>query len=329
MVKSIRRLLLTAAALTCLAACNLGVGIFPDRLTSYEAYADLTRFIDPHHVGDFNFKIIRDSTSGIEYLVLANDDDSFGGDHVVVFNNDLKALGHFSLDELNAMDAGAPFEGTGAMVDVNGLIVVGNRRFTVSPHKVSYLDTPPTLGAQGLAVGDTADRNLANIRGDAQNLKFGRYDADWALIGPVIWQIGTSSWHDIVGSWLTDTEVLLVVRHDPDPTDTAHVLAMDKVLFATGVPCEPLRGTYTGGIVPSNDIEWRTLGYTNEGFAAYRWTSNQYYRFDESGVELGTPLDVPEGKRPYNQRHVYGRTSGWYILDMDEISIERRAWWWK
>jgi hypothetical protein len=139
-------------------------------------------------------------------------------------------------------------------------------------------------------------------------------------------------WHEVVGAWLTATDVLLVVRHDPDP-DTAHVLKMVDHEFATGALTPPLitgPGGYANTINPFTGIDWRTLGYTNEGFAAYRWTSNQYYRFDPSGLEIGTPLDVPDDKdRPHDQKHLYGRESGWYIFDMKELTIERRGWWWK
>ncbi len=337
MVKTIRVLVLAVAVLACCAGCNLGAGIFPDRLMSYEAYADLARFIDPDVAWDYNFALIRDSrpTSGYpEYLVLAYDSGPLDADCVVVFDADLKVLGHFSLDELNAMDPANPFNSSGAMVDASGCIVVGNRRFAVSSRRVTYLDTPSIAPHHpGLAVPEAPAPNLVNIRGDVQNLKFNRYNVDWVSTPPPVdVQIGTSSWHELIGVWLTDTEVLAVVRHAPDPTDSAHVLAMPRPDFPTpGALCSPLRGTYTTGIVPSyNDTEWRTLGYTDEGFAAFRWTSTpEYYLFDKFGGVITASGEIPQGKRPNNQRHVYGRTSGWYIFDMNEMTLERRAWWWK
>ena len=139
-------------------------------------------------------------------------------------------------------------------------------------------------------------------------------------------------WHEVVGAWLTATDVLLVVRHDPDP-DTAHVLKMNGPSFAAGALTPPLitgGGGYANTLPSHDEIEWRTLGYTNEGFAAFRWSSYQYYRFNEFGMEVGTPLDAPEQMWPGNdQKHLYGRESGWYIFDMNKLTIERRAWWWK
>jgi hypothetical protein len=335
MVKTIRMAVFFLASLACLTGCNLGAGIFPDRLMSYEAYVDLARFIDPDHAWDYTFALIRDSrpTSGYpEYLVLAYDSGPLDADCVVVFDADLKVLGHFTLDELNAMDPANQFDSCGAMVDASGYIVVGNRRFAVSSGKVTYFDTPPIAPHHpGLAIPEAPEANLVNIRGDVQNLKYGRFNTDWVFIGLGDRLIGTSSWHQVIGAWLTDIEVLLVVRHDPDPTETAHVLAIDRLLFAAGTACVPLRGTYTTGFVPSyNDIEWRTLGYTDEGFAAFRWTSTpEYCLFDKFGSEIAVSGEIPAGKRPNNQRHAYGRTSGWYIFDMNEMTLERRAWWWK
>ena len=331
MVKGIRVLALAAAALACLVGCNLSTSIFPDRLMGYEAYADLSGHIDHDHIWDYNFQIIRDSSSGAEYLVLAANDDSFGDDCVVIFDADLKVLGHYTLDELDAMDTANPFNGRGAMVDKSGCIVVGNRRFTVAARSVTYLGTPGlTLHHYGLAIPDAPDPNLGNIRGDGSNLRFDRYSASWVYIATMTMSLGASPWHEVVGAWLTATDVLLVVRHDPDP-DIAHVLKMNDLMFATGGLTPPLlAGSYANTVPSQNDIEWRTLGYTNEGFAAFRWTSNQYFLFDEWGNPTGVTLDVPDEKnRPYNQYHLYGRTAGWYIFDLKEMSIERRKWWWK
>jgi hypothetical protein len=332
MVKTVRAAVLAAAALACLASCSLGASIFPDRLMGYEAYADLERFIDPDHVGDYDLQIIRNSSSGAEYLVLASDDGSFGDDCVVVFDADLKVLGHYTLDQLDAMDAANPYNGDGAMVDESGCIVVGNRRFTVGSRQLAYLDTPPGLSALyhlGLAVPNAFDRNLANIHADALNLEFDRYDVDWTFMAPVSLQLSAEPWHEVVGAWVTAAQVLLVVRHDPDP-DVAHVLAMGDVAFATGGLSVPLL-TFYGSTVPTqDDVDWDTLGYTDEGFAAFRWTATpEYFRFDEFGIELGASGEIPEGKRPDRQRHCYGRASGWYVMDLDAMSLERRKWWWK
>ncbi len=335
MVKTVRMAACALASLVCLAGCNLGAGIFPDRLMSYEAFADLSRFIDPDHVGNYTFEIIRDSrpaSGNPEYIVLATDDGSFGDDCVVIFNADLKVLGHYSLGQLDDMDTANPFGGRGAMVDEAGRIVVGNRRFSVSSRKVTYAGTPPVYqNHDGLAVWDAPDPNLANIRGEGSNLRFEHYSADWVLGGTMTLSLSGLPWHEVVGAWLTDTDVLLVVRHDPDP-DTAHVLKMNDSMFATGsLTPSLLTGSYANTVPSQNDIEWPTLGYTSEGFAAFRrWPIPQYYLFSEFGAEIGVVSEeIPEGKQPYNQRHVYGRTSGWYIMDMKEMSIERRAWWWK
>ncbi|OHD70023.1 MAG: hypothetical protein A2177_15560 [Spirochaetes bacterium RBG_13_68_11] len=330
MVKTIHVLVLALAALACLAGCYLGAGIFPDRLMSYEAYASLTRFIDPNHAEDYRFQIIRNSSSGAEYLVLANDDGSFGDDCVVVFNTDLKTLGHYTLDELNALDEANPFSGRGAMVDESGCIVVGNRRFTVGPRNLAYASTPPTLGAYGLAIPGQPNPNIGNIYCFGTALRYSRYLADWTFQPPEVNStIGGGSNYKVACFGLSGTNVVMVIwRSGP----VAEIFQLPQDLFSSGTLCTPLDTHYpaTPPVVPTpNEIEWQTLGYTEEGFAAFRWT-HQYIRFDESGATIGTPLDVPDDKDwPYDQRHVYGKASGWYIFDTKEMSIERRAWWWQ
>ena len=326
---------LAIAALASLAGCKLGVGIFPERLMSYEAFVDLSRFIDRDHIWSYRLQLIRDSrpTSGYpEYLVLSDDDGTWGDDCVVILDADLKALGHFTLDQLDDMDPGTSFAGRGAMVDETGRIVVGNRRFEVTSWRAKYQSTLSfNLHNFGLAVWDAFDRNIANIRGDGQNLRYDRYNASWVLMTSENKPFSGMSWHDVMGIWLTDTQVLLAVRHDPDP-DNGHVLAMDDMAFATGGIGTPLLSQPFAYPIPSSaDIEWDTLGYTNEGFAAFRRSPfPQYFMFNELGAETGVVSDeIPEKERPWNQRHLYGRTSGWYIMDMKAMTLERRTWWWK
>lgn len=326
--------LLALASFSTLAGCDLGAGIFPDRLMSYEAFADLSRFIDRDHIWNYRLQLIRDSrpASGYpEYLVLADDDGSWGDDCVVILDADLKALGHFTMNQLDGMDPGDPFGGRGAMVDETGHIVIGNRRFLVSSRGARYASTPPlSLHSYGLAVWDAIDRNIAYIHGDGQNLMYDRYNVDWAFMTTETKQLSTASWHEVRGAWLTDTKVLLAVRHDAY-LGYGHVLVMDQLPFATGGLSTPLLDqTFAYAIPSSSDIEWDTLGYTNEGFAAFRRSPiPQYYRFDELGIELGSSPEIPEDKRPWNQQHLYGRTSGWYIMDMKAMTLERREWWWK
>jgi hypothetical protein len=325
MVKHAHRLLLTVAALACLGACNVGVSIFPDRFLHSEAYTDLSGYIDQDRAWGYDFKIIRDSDSGVEYLVLVND-ASFDGVHLVVFNTSLRVLGKFTRQDLDALDA-APWEGRGAMVDASGRIVVGNRRFTVESGTLVYKDTPPTLWDRGLAIPDAPTPNLANIHGDTYNLAFDQCSLPWDASAPVSLQISESPWHKIAGAWLTDTEVVLVVRHG---TGTS-VLAMDdKLAFAAGSLCTPLLPTYGTGSVPDPDnLDWEKFGYTKDGFAAYFWDTNQYLRFDEAGNTVSTLEVEKDSDRPYDQRHVYGQSSGWYILDLKDRYLERCRWWWK
>jgi len=341
MVKIVRAALvvliafITLAALASLAGCKLGAGIFPERLMSYEAFADLSRFIDRDHVWNYRLQLIRDSrpTSGYpEYLVLSDDNGSWGDDCVVILDADLKALGHWSMSKLDDMDPGNPFGGKGAMVDETGCIVVGNRRFEVTSRGARYLSSLSfDLHHVGLTVWDAFDRNIVNIRGDGQNLVYDRYNASWVFMAGETKQFSTASYHEVMGVWLTDAQVLLAVGHEAY-AGYGHVLAMDDMAFATGGLSTPLLDQGFAVPIPSNaDIEWDTLGYTNEGFAAFRRSPfPQYFMFNELGAETGVVSDeIPERERPWNQRHLYGRTSGWYIMDMKAMTLERRKWWWK
>lgn len=344
MVRSSRRLLATLAALACLGSCNLDVGIFPDRLMGYEAYADLAKYIDPDHIWSCDFQIIRDSSSGAEYLVLVDNDGSYGDDCLVVTDTDLKVLGHWTLAELDALDATVPiepFRGRGAMVDALGAIVVGNRRFTVDAGTLVYADDAPRLGAYGVAVLDPTvfDPNITDIRTENDIIKYRRCSVGWTSITEQSYDIGPLPWYKIATFALRDTDLVLVLAHDADPpippeaSVYARILLLPDLLFAQGGLISMGSGlidNYEDYPVPSSrDIWWQTFGYTDEGFAAFRWgTIPEYFRFDSSGSVLTVSGEVPERKRPDNQRHVYGRTFGWYILDMKEMTLERRKWWW-
>ena len=329
MVKAIRLLVVVLAALACLGSCDLVHGIFPDRLKSYEAYADLSGTIDPGNAWDYNFQIIRDSSSGTEYLVLAYDSGPIDADCVVILNADLKVLGHFSKEKLDAMDTAHPFDSCGAMVDASGRIVVGNRRFTVLPLKVTYLDTPPIAPHQpGIALPGAIDPNpnITNIHISGTELRYSIYSTGWTLAYPERFPvIGGGINYVVKYLGLSGSNVIIVTRRDGP---VGEIFQVPQDALTPGPPYQ--LDTYTYSAIPTpGNIEWRTFGYTNEGFAAFRWSSNQYYRFDESGVEQGTPLDVPDDKdRPHNQKHAYGRESGWYIFDMNKLTIERREWWW-
>jgi hypothetical protein len=334
MVRIVRTAVFVLAVLACLAGCNLGVGIFPDRLMSYEAYADLERFIDRDHIGDYRFQIIRSSSTGEEFLVLANDDGSRDDDCVVIFNADLGVLGHFAMDQLDAMDPANPYGGRGAMVDAEGKIVVGNRRFTVSARGVKYASTPPVhLHNYGLAIPEAANPNFSNIRAwsDAVSVFFDctAYPVGWpdspATQIPTP-KFGAGTWGHLDGVWLLDSEVMLLADRD-GMSPQIHLLSRPD--FAALNLCDPL--CYPVANVPSpGNLWWETLGYTDEGYAVFKEDTNEYILFDKAvPLPLAASLTIPYENRPWNQRHLYGRTSGWYVMDMKEMSIERRKWWWK
>ena len=326
MVKTARILALTAAMIACLVGCGLFTGsIFPDELTTFEGYVDLAGVIPQERFWEYNFQIIRHSSTGDEYLVLANDnrDPLFDGVHLAIFDADLKVLGTYTLADLDAMETGKPYGGRGTMVDASGRIVVGNRRFTISSGKLTYADSLPQVGQQGLAIPEAFDPNIADIRTENDLLRYRRYSSDWAVSTEVIKDIGPASWYKVFGFWLRDSDILFVLHHDSWP---AEILALDRPLFATGGLGEPLN--LTNRPVPNSDqIEWNTLGYTNDGFAAFRKDTKQYFRFNEFGGPIGTPMD-PD-REPWEQRHLYGRRAGWYILDMKELTLVRRHWWWQ
>jgi len=335
MVKTVRTMvfaLASLAALACLAGCDLGASVFPGRLMSYEAYADLTRFIDPDHIRDYRFQIVRDSASTEEYLVLANDNGSWGDDCVVVFDADLKVQGHFTMNELDAMDPANPFGGRGAMVDSDGMIVVGNRRFAWGPRGLAYSSTLSfNLHNYGLTIPEAAKPNFSDIRAWSNStdvfLEYDAWPAGWS--GTPLTAItkfpGVGTWGHLDGVWLLATWVMLIADRD-GMQPQIHLLP--RAAFANLSLCDPL--CYSVSLVPSpGSIWWETLGYTDEGFAVFRGDTSTYMRFDENGALIGTPLDVPEEKRPYNESHLYGRTSGWYVLDLKEMSLERRKWWWQ
>ncbi len=336
MVKSIRALLLVAVALAGISGCNLGIGIFPDRLKSCEGYVDLSKSIDKDRIRDFKFQIIRDSrtTSGNpEYLVLANDNRDFSGVHVMIFDTLLGVLGKYTIDELDAMDPGSPFGGRCALVAANGDIIVGNRSFTVSAGHTAYVGTTPTaLYAPGLALPEAAQPNLVNIWTENLSSVFFNYIAfslDWtanSIWSPVF--LGGMSKADIRGLWLRDTDVIALIAVEGQGT---RIHLLDRAALAVNALCTPIHDCYAGSLVfGENDPWWDTLGYTDAGFAAfYDYPQRKYVLFGTDGQQIDASAEVSgDDDWPNEQRQVYGRTEGWYILRMKDMTLERRAWWW-
>jgi hypothetical protein len=332
MVKTARAMLLMVGVLAVFAGCNLGTSIFPDRLMGYEAFTDISGYIDADRVWNYNFQIIRNTDSGTEYLVLANDNDSFDGVHVAIFNTDLKVLGKFTLDQLDAMDTGNPFHGSGAMVDANGDIVVGNRRFTATARKATYASTPSmTLYGLGLALPEADEPNYVNIwTENASNVsfKYSTFTPDWStshdwdpdfLLG--LYQTG------IYNLWVRDTDVAAIIGVSGQPTKI-HLL--NRAFFASNLLCTPIHDCFPAFPVPPlSDPWWNTLGYTDSGFAMfYGDVLRKYVLFDTNGIQIDQSDEVSGEDWPNDQLQVYGRTAGWYIFNRKEMTLERRPWWW-
>jgi hypothetical protein len=231
-------------------------------------------------------------------------------------------------DELDAMDPDNQFNGRGAMVDSGGKIVVGNRRFTVSSRKLVFADSASQLWQQGLAVPEGFDKNITDIRCEDTSFRYRRFQPDWTFTTDVEKSIGWGAWSKLVGAWHQGDYLLFVMFHDISP---AHIVQIDPLAFASGGYAEPIVGGVltVSSITAPGDFAWETLGYTDEGFAVFRWDQNEYVRFDEGGFSIGSPFVVTDKERPHEQRHLYGRTGGWYILRQKDMTLERRAWWWK
>jgi hypothetical protein len=342
MVKSTRRFLPTAAVIVALAglgSCNLGVGIFPDRLMSYEAYVDLSGSIDEDRVFGFDFQIIRNPATGTEYLVLVNDDLSFDGVHLVVYDTDLGVLGSYTLAQLNAMDSVTltTFRGRNAMVDASGMIVVGNRRFTVASTGLAYADAPSIMpGYNGLAVPEASEPNYHNFRVSGSgtiSLMYDKSSLDWTTATGQTIGVGSGTVGKFVGAWMHNNLVYMMIHTDFNDMRVYQGLRTDFVAGSGSLTMFP-------SFLPvvTSSTAWQTLGFTYDGtvasFAVFCWMDssgqkNRYKRFSVDGTLLLTSEEIPEEERPYEGRHVYGRESGWYIFDPKRMVIERRAWWWR
>ncbi len=342
MVRSVRRLLQTAAAVVALASlgsCNLGVGIFPDRLMSYEAYVDLSGSIDEDRVFGFDFQIILNPVTGTEYLVLVNEDPTFDGVHLVVYDTDLRVLGSYTRAQLDAMDSVTltTFRGRNAMVDASGMIVVGNRRFTVASTGLAYADAPPiTPGYNGLAVPEATEPNFHNFRVSGPgtiSLMYDKSSLDWTTAIFQTLDVGSGTVGKFVGAWMHNDIVYMMIYTD---YDDMRVYQGPRIDFVTG----PGSLAMVPSVLPvvTSSTAWQTLGFTYDGtvasFSVFCWMDssgqkNRYKRFSVDGMLLDTSEEIPEAERPYEGRHVYGRESGWYIFDPKRMVIERRAWWWR
>ena len=333
MVKIIRAPLLIA--LIGIGGCNLGIGIFPDRLMSYEGYADLSGYIEKDRVWDFNFQIIRDSRPGSgnpEYLVLSERQPGFQrcprrdlrrepqGAREVHPRQPRRHGSRRSLHRARS-DGGRERKDRGRKPALHRL----------AARAPSYADSISQLWHQGLAVPEGPDMNIANIRCEGSDLWYRRYTSTWTFMaegGPTNVSSVTGTWSKVAGIWHRGTDILLVLFHEVPP---AHIVRVDPLALRLGRdhPHRSSTAPMTGRSRTRTTSTGRRSATPTEGFAVYRNDTNQYVRFDELGTPIGTPLNLSEEQRPYEQRHVYGRTAGWFILSPKEMTLERRAWWWK
>lgn len=339
MVKVAGKLLAILALVAALSGCNpldlLHASIFPPDLTRREAWADLSAEIPAEQTSSFQASIAE--TGGGRVIVLLSTDWTFTGVHLVVLDGDLKLLAAYSQADLDALSPGVPFDGGGVTVDVDGMLAIGNRLFSVGAGGLSYLKDIPSQRAFGVAIPEhNRIASGIHLEGTPPNtLHYDLYNGAWMPMA------GYSVPYGSVGSYR-----IITVFSDPAKLDiylltegdrmTRRFLALPRWQIAMGTLSSPppiLEGTYPfveklNGVDPVSELDPRFLGYTTDGFAACRKTSagEELVLFDGLGTVLRTSAvswDLA------NQRHLYGRTDGWYIMDTSARTMVRYSWWWQ
>jgi hypothetical protein len=158
--------------------------------------------------------------------------------------------------------------------------------------------------------------------------KYSTFKPDWSTSNnwsPLF--MGGAFEAGVFNLWVRGTDVAAIIGvNGQEP----RIHLLDRPNFVANTLCTPIRDCPPVSPVFSYDkIWWRTLGYTDQGFAAFFDDPvRKYVLFGTDGLQITQSTEVLGEEWPNDQLQVYGRTAGWYILRMKDMTLERHPWWW-
>ncbi len=338
----------TILLLSCLALNSCGIFFlspFPAALAQTLAVRDFSAEIDDPSLDEFRPFVLE---SGATRLILFIGGQLPGGQPypadkpwLFVMREDLSlAQAPLTRAELEA-DIGTPVNGTRAMVDSNGQVVVGNVLFTIVGDTIEAAGIAGDLGglySWGFPMHASGD-NVANMDSSGLTLKWDRYDSSWA--SPVseskpIRATGRNLWLREVFADPNPAAatVLLAFEENPDSTTgtpTTYFVRVPRHEFDGSLHENFLDRPLDYPSITKVAVDSSNMGYTSDGIVAYHYTSQSWtmFPFDAPNVVQQLYIGNAEDDRA-NQRASWSYSGGYAcVYDKRSRTLSKVAKWWK
>jgi hypothetical protein len=339
----------TILLLSCLALNSCGVFFlspFPTALAQTLAVRDFSAEIDDPSLDQFRPFVLE---SGATRLILLIGGQLPGGQPypadkpwLFVLREDLSsAQDPFTQADLGAITDPSPFNGTRAMVDSNGQVVVGNALFNVVSDTIAPVNPAGSLGglySWGFSMHASGD-NVANMGSSGLNLTWDSYDSSWA--SPVseskpIRANGRNLWLREVFADPNPAAatVLLAFEENPDSTtgtSTTYFVRVPRKEFDGSLHENFLDRPLDYPSITKVAVDSSNMGYTSDGIVAYQYTSQSWTMFPFDAPNLVQQLYVGNGEDDRaNQRTSWSYSGGYAcVYDKRSRTLSKVAKWWK
>lgn len=340
-MSTVRAFLLILLACFVLGSCALFFASpFPATLPQTMAQRDLSAYITDTTLDKFQPFVLE---SGTTRLILLVGGFPYPNDKpwLFILKEDLSlAQNPFTLGELNTI--ASPFNGTRAMIDVNGNVVVGTAVFTIAGDTIVPLGNTGGMGglnSWGFPVVSFGG-NTVNVRSTGLMLEWDRYLATWASAGPMSCNLRPTASSSL---WLQN------VLADPDPASTSVILVFsgdkdsasgDSLTHFVKVP----RADFGGGMQPNfmdapllyptvtkTKVDGWRVGCTVDGIVAYDSQKQDYIKFAFDAPDTVERLHVGNTGDDRDTVKVAWSFSGGYTCAYDPRTrtLSKAANWWQ
>jgi hypothetical protein len=322
---------------------------FPTTLAQTLAVHDFSAEIDDPSLDEFRPFVLEKVTGSVTTrLILLVGGQLPGGQPypvdkpwLFVLKEDLSlAQEPFTRAELGLI-IGTPVNGTHAMVDSNGQVVVGNVLFNIVRDTIAPVGPAGVLGglySWGFPIL-ASGYNVATMGSSGLNLDWYVYDSGWHSPALESKRIRASDRN----VWLRD------VFADPNPTTTTVILAFEEnkdtttdtsTTYFVRVPRQEFDGSLHDNFLddglhypstPKTDLESSHMGYTSDGIVAYEYKSQSWitFPFDAPNVVQSTYVGKIEDDLD-NQRVAWSYSGGYAcVYDKRSRTLSKVAKWWK
>jgi len=330
--------------LACLALSSCGiffVSPFPTTLSQTLAVRDFSAEIDDPSLDEFRPFVLESGATRLILLVGGQPYPDYKPWLFVMREDFSLAQPPFTLEHLE-LAIGTSVNGTRAMVDSEGYIVLGNVRFSIVGDTIA--PEGPAGGLGGLYSWGfpttTAGDNIVNLGSSGLTLDWRRYNSGWNDLGLSPSCHIRSSGRNLQ---LRDvfaapnpmaTTVILAFEEDKDPTtetSTTYFVRVPRAQFAGSPANNFLEHQVNYPSITKVDVDSANMGYTSDGIVAYEYSSQSWVMFPFDAPNVVQSLYVGNIEHERDNQRVSWSYSGGYscVYDRRTRSLSKVAKWWK